>query len=129
MNNIKQNLKVSVKAVVGVTTALMIATALMVSAPAAHADYTANIINGPDMSVGSTGQNVVVLQSLLSELGYVNIPVSVPFGYYGAITQAGVQRYQASLNVSPVSGYFGQDTKNSMYSNFAAHGYLSLLGW
>lgn len=66
-----------------------------------------NIITGNDMSLGTSNQNVVVLQGLLTELGYLNVPAGVPFGYYGSLTQSAVASYQSRMNVNSSTGYFG----------------------
>lgn len=102
---------------------------LGVSATYTNAAVSPNILIGQDMTVGSTGQGVAVLQSLLSELGYLSVPAGVPFGYFGSLTQNAVARYQAAMNVSPAAGYFGPITKASMRSDFSSHGWLRLLGW
>jgi len=102
--------------------------AILLSASLARAEYP-NIIIGQDLTVGSTGQNVVVLQGLMTELGFLNVPSGIAFGYYGGLTRDAVSRYQSSMNVSPAVGYFGPVTKTSMHSDFAGHGYLSMLHW
>jgi len=106
----------------------VIAMAMTLSATLAHAE-SPNILVGSDLTVGSSGQDVVVLQGLLSELGYLSIPAGISQGYYGALTQSALGRYQASLNVSPSAGYFGPVTKVAMHQAFAPRGWLSLLGW
>jgi peptidoglycan hydrolase-like protein with peptidoglycan-binding domain len=113
-----------------ISTGLMLSLALafLVSVPSADA-YVQNITVAGDMTVGSTGTNVAVLQSLMSELGYLSVPIGVPFGYFGSLTQSAVARYQAAQGVSPTAGYFGPITKVSMHNQFAAHNWLVLLGW
>jgi peptidoglycan hydrolase-like protein with peptidoglycan-binding domain len=88
-----------------------------------------NILVGPDLSIGSSNGNVVVLQGLLSELGYLNIPIGVPLGYYGGITKNAVEKYQSALSVSPTEGYYGGVTKNAMRSHLESEDWLDLLGW
>lgn len=88
-----------------------------------------NIVVGSDLTIGSTGQSVVVLQGLLSELGYLNVPAGIPFGYYGPLTRSAVAKYQAAQNVAPAVGYFGPLTKVGMHSHFASRNWLGLLGW
>jgi peptidoglycan hydrolase-like protein with peptidoglycan-binding domain len=101
---------------------------MFVSVPQASA-YEQNILVGQDLTIGSTGQSVVVLQGLLSELGYLNIPLGVPQGYFGAMTRDAVSKYQAARSVTPTAGYFGPITKVAMHQEFAAHNWLALLGW
>lgn len=88
-----------------------------------------NILVGSDMTIGSTGSGVVVLQGLLAEQGYLTVPMGVPLGYYGSLTRDAVARYQASRGVSPTAGYFGPATRDAMETHFASRGWLSLLGW
>ncbi len=88
-----------------------------------------NILSGRDMTIGSTGQDVVVLQGLLSELGYLEVPRGVPLGYFGQLTQGALARYQSAQGVFPASGYFGPLTKIAMHSHFNSQNWLSLLGW
>jgi peptidoglycan hydrolase-like protein with peptidoglycan-binding domain len=110
------------------TTAFVLALAFFAYAPKAHAE-SPNILVGQNMAVGSSGQGVVVLQSLLSELGYLKVPAGIPFGYYGSLTANAVGRYQADLNVYPTAGSYGPLTKIAMYSNLANHNWLTPLGW
>ncbi len=91
--------------------------------------YFPNITIGRDLTVGSTGQDVVVLQGLLSEMGYLEVPLGVPLGYYGKLTQSAVARYQEVQGVYPSSGYYGSATKSAMRSHFNLRGWLTLLGW
>ncbi len=116
---------VSLKASVGFITAVIMMTSFVSVAKA----ESPNILVGSDLTVGSTGRGVVVLQGLLSEMGYLNIPVGISPGYYGALTQNAVARYQASISVSPSVGYFGPVTKIAMHGDYAPRGWLRLLGW
>lgn len=104
-----------------------LALALLISVPKTQA-FEVNITAGPDMTIGSTGQSVAVLQGLLAERGFLNIG-NIPLGYYGPMTRDAVAKYQASRGVSPAAGYFGPLTKISMRQEFAAHNWLVLLGW
>lgn len=56
------------------------------------------------LTVGSKGAEVMCLQSRLIEAGHLTL--SVPTGYFGSLTKAGVMRWQASKNVA-ATGYFG----------------------
>ncbi len=104
------------------------ALTMLVSVPFAQAE-SPNILVGPDLALGSTGPSVVVLQGLLSELGYLNVPVHVPLGHFGPMTRDALAKYQVAQNVSPAAGYFGPVTKNAMRAHFASQAWLSLLGW
>lgn len=107
---------------------LGLALTMLVSVPQAQA-YEVNVLTGGDLTVGSTGQGVAVLQGLLAERGFLNMPYNIPLGYYGSMTRDAVARYQASRGVVPAVGYFGPITKISMHQEFAAHNWLALLGW
>ncbi len=112
----------------GIGAMFVLVFAFAVSGSIAHASST-NILVGQDLTIGSTNENVVVLQGLLSELGYLNIPQGIPLGYYGGITKSALARYQTNLSVAPAVGYFGPVTKVAIHDDFASHGYLKVLGW
>ena len=127
MTNTINYLKLSTGVLIS-TGIIVFAMTMLVSAPQAKAEYP-NILAGQNMTMGSTGQDVVVLQGLMSELGYLSVPRGVPFGYYGSLTRDAVARYQSSTNVSPAVGYYGPLTKVSMYNDFSNRGWLKLLQW
>jgi peptidoglycan hydrolase-like protein with peptidoglycan-binding domain len=102
---------------------------MFIFVPKSYAAEYPNIIMGQNMTVGSTGQGVVVLQGLMSELGFLNVPDGIPFGYYGGMTRDAVAKYQSSTYVTPAVGYYGPVTKSSMYNDFSNHGWLGMLGW
>src|SRR3989344_834042 len=60
-----------------------------------------------DLTVGSTGAEVTALQQVLVSGGYLVMPVGVPMGYFGSLTQAAVAKWQAANGVSPAAGYWG----------------------
>ena len=107
---------------------LVVVASTSISPQKARAE-SPNIIMGSDLSIGSSGPSVVVLQGLLSEMGYLNIPENVPFGYFGPLTRSAVAQYQSALGVSPAVGYFGPVTKTAMHNHFASRGWLALLNW
>jgi len=110
-----------------VGTSLALALVSVTAIPFAQADT--NILVGSNLTIGSTGQNVVVLQGLLSELGYLNIPAGISMGYFGSMTKSSLARYQQAQNVTPSVGYFGPVTKVAMHKDFSSHNWLALLGW
>lgn len=117
------------KIVSGSGVAIALALTMLIGASQAKAFSPPNILVGENMTLGSTGQDVAMLQGLLSEFGYLNVPAGIPLGYYGAMTKDAVARYQASLFVFPTAGYFGPATKIAMHKDFAPRGWLTLLGW
>jgi peptidoglycan hydrolase-like protein with peptidoglycan-binding domain len=70
--------------------------------------------SAPDMTVGSTGANVVELQDYLIGKGLLTMPAGVSKGYFGSLTQSALAAYQMSMGISPASGYFGPITRGSI---------------
>jgi hypothetical protein len=66
-----------------------------------------------DLTIGSTGSDVVELQTVLEDLGYLTIPAGVSKGYFGALTQSALASMQAAEGISPASGYFGPITRSA----------------
>ncbi len=97
-----------------------------IGTPSLRADAI-DVFSGRDLYQGTTGTDVMYLQALLSEQGYLNVPVGVPLGYFGSLTQSALARYQASIGVSPALGYFGPVTKARMSKVFLDRGWLALL--
>lgn len=64
-----------------------------------------------NLTLGSTGSDVVALQTMLVSKGYLVMPSGVPMGYFGALTQSAVVKFQIANKVSPTSGYFGPLTR------------------
>jgi peptidoglycan hydrolase-like protein with peptidoglycan-binding domain len=126
MKKVQRFLTVSSILLSGVS--LVFALTFCIAAPSAHAE-SPDVLAGQNMSIGSSGPSVVVLQGLLSELGYLHIPAGTSAGYYGSLTAQAVGRYQAALNVYPTAGNYGPLTKVAMHTDFSAHGWLKLLGW
>lgn len=126
MKKVKNYFKASAGVIVG--TGMMLAMTMSFFVPKAEAS-TLNILVQEDLMVGSKGDNVTVLQGLLSELGYLSVPSGIPLGYFGSLTKVAVLNYQHAQNVLPADGYFGAATKSAMRVHFAVHGWLALLGW
>jgi len=127
MNTITQ-LIISSRVLTGSLFALAFVAGAVIVAPQAHA-ATQDITVSENLTVGMAGASVVTLQALLSEMGYLNVPTGVPFGYYGSLTKNAVARYQANLNVVPAVGYYGPITKVALFNDFSSHGWTRLLGW
>lgn len=64
-----------------------------------------------DLTLGSTGPDVVALQGVLTSGGYLTIPAGVAPGYFGALTQAAVAKWQAAVGIAPAAGYVGPITR------------------
>lgn len=65
-----------------------------------------------DLELGSSGPDVVALQSHLIAEGYLDL--STPTDQFGPLTQAALIRYQSAKGISPASGYYGPLTRASM---------------
>jgi hypothetical protein len=89
--------------------AVVIALAI-VAVPAVDAAYTR------DLTIGSSGSDVAELQTFLVSKGFLVMPVGVTPGYFGALTQAALARYQAANGIVPPAGYFGPLTRASVAS-------------
>ncbi len=77
---------------------LAFAFSMLAAAGTAHAEpITSNL------TVGSTGSQVLTLQGILVAGGYLHV---APTGYFGLLTKAAVAAWQASVGL-PSTGYFG----------------------
>ena len=75
-----------------------------------------------DQTLGSTGAEVVSLQTYLESKGFLTIPAGVSKGYFGPLTQSALAAYQASMGISPAVGYFGPITRANVTSNCTVSG-------
>ena len=65
-----------------------------------------------NLTVGSTGQDVVALQTWLVANNYLTMPGGVAMGYFGSLTKSGVARYQVAAGiVNPGTGFVGPLTR------------------
>jgi Putative peptidoglycan binding domain len=82
---------------------------------------------GRDLTIGSSGADVLALQQFLNQNGYP-VASSGPGSageetdYFGPLTQAALAQWQAANNISPAAGYYGPVTraKISLSSNTSA---------
>lgn len=56
------------------------------------------------ISFGQSSPEVTALQRVLVQLGYLKMPVGVPFGYYGNLTKQAVLAFQIASNIVPNNG-------------------------
>ncbi len=75
--------------------------ALQGGSAGASATFTMNL------TVGSTGSEVVALQQVLVAGGYLTMPAGVAMGTFGPLTKAAVAAWQAANGVTPAAGYWG----------------------
>ena len=64
-----------------------------------------------NLTIGSTGADVVALQNWLVAKGYLTMPVGVAPGYFGKLTASAVAKYQMAKGITPAAGYFGPITR------------------
>ena len=81
----------------------MPATPAVPAAPAA-VTYTRNL------ALGSRGDDVSALQTLLESKGFLVIPAGIAKGYFGALTKNAVRAYQQSVGL-PMVGMVGPQTR------------------
>ena len=65
-----------------------------------------------DLELGSSGPDVVALQSRLISEGYLDLTTATDL--FGPLTQAALIRYQTAKGITPASGYYGALTRASM---------------
>lgn len=65
------------------------------------------------LSSGMKGDDVVVLQTVLIQRGYLSIPAGISKGYFGSLTRTAVMKYQADAGL-PQVGIFGPLTTASL---------------
>ena len=75
-----------------------------------------------DLTVGSTGSNVVDLQRWLVNNEYLTMPVGVSYGYFGSLTRAAVAKFQVANGITPAVGYFGPKTMGVLNAMLATIG-------
>ena len=80
--------------------------ALMAQLSAMSGGASASSAITSDLTVGSTGSQVVALQNSLVSGGYLMMPAGVAPGYFGALTKTAVAKWQAAVGL-PATGYFG----------------------
>lgn len=64
-----------------------------------------------NLTIGSSGSDVVALQTYLESKGYLVMPVGVAKGYFGSLTQSALAKYQSAKGITPAVGYFGPITR------------------
>lgn len=70
-----------------------------------------------DLTIGSTGPDVVALQKYLVKNGFMVMPKGASYGYFGSVTQRAVASYQLKYDINPVRGYFGPKTRAHLNAN------------
>jgi peptidoglycan hydrolase-like protein with peptidoglycan-binding domain len=68
-----------------------------------------------DLTVGSRGEEVAMLQAWLSNAGFLDLGDG-PYGYFGSSTQSALANFQDSVGIVPSVGYFGPITRSYIAS-------------
>ncbi len=121
----------------GIQLSLILLVALIVfsaPAPAFAAAPTAAELNSAftrNLTVGSTGTDVRILQRFLNANGFTiassgNGSPGNESTYFGPATAAALARYQSSVGISPASGYFGPATRSRISSSSGVSGGVTL---
>jgi hypothetical protein len=72
-----------------------------------------------DLKIGSTGEDVLMLQKALQYLGMFPInSIQQPTGYFGGLTRQAVMTFQVAYQISPVSGIVGPLTRAKLNQLF-----------
>lgn len=64
-----------------------------------------------NLTVGSRGAEVTILQNFLVSKGFLTIPNNLAKGYFGSLTKAAVIQYQVASGLSENAGYVGPITR------------------
>lgn len=94
-----------------------VAVALVVTAVAATPASAAGYLFTRDLTVGSTGTDVMNLQLVLNASPATQVATfgagspGMESSYFGALTKAALARFQAAHGVTPASGFFGPITR------------------
>lgn len=64
-----------------------------------------------NLTIGSTGPDVVALQNKLEAGGFLAMPTGTSKGYFGALTKTAVIKFQTTKNISPAAGFVGPLTR------------------
>ena len=81
--------------------------ALMAQLAALQGSSAPSMTFTQNLTLGSTGAEVSSLQQTLVTGGHLVMPAGVAYGYFGALTQAAVAKWQAANGVAPAVGYWG----------------------
>jgi peptidoglycan hydrolase-like protein with peptidoglycan-binding domain len=71
-----------------------------------------------DIQIGNEGSDVVLIQKLLVEKGFLKMPSGSAFGYFGSLTKSAVIAFQKSQGI-PMTGTVGPKTRSALLSGSA----------
>lgn len=64
-----------------------------------------------DLTIGSTGSDVIALQNMLITKGFLTIPQGTAKGYFGGLTEKALAHWQQVNNIAPAQGFFGPKSR------------------
>lgn len=67
----------------------------------------------PNLTIGSRGEQVTLLQTFLESKGFLKMPVGVARGNFGGLTKRAVQAFQKNQGI-PTTGYVGPKTRTAI---------------
>lgn len=77
--------------------------------PIMYWDPTGHKAKGVVLKLGSTGTDVEIIQRLMVQYGYLQMPEGVKYGYYGELTRDAVKKFQTEANID-ANGLVGDET-------------------
>jgi len=105
-SKIKMNMKIKYLSILPIVTVFVLSSTSLAHAQTTGSSYTFT----QNLGVGSTGADVIALQQLLINKGFLT-SVSTPTSYFGSGTQVALAKFQAANGISPASGYAGPKTR------------------
>lgn len=94
-------------------------TAVVALGVVSFAHAQANVAFTQDLTIGSTGSEVVALQQQLVAKGYLVMPAGTAYGYFGNLTKVALANWQAANGISPALGYFGPLSRAAISTSVA----------
>lgn len=83
-----------------------------------------------NLTVGSTGPDVVALQTWLVNNHYLTMPAGVSMGYFGSRTKTAVAAYQVAAGIAnPGTGFVGPLTRTKLNGGGATASACPVTGW
>jgi peptidoglycan hydrolase-like protein with peptidoglycan-binding domain len=104
---------------------LQTAKSMLGSYSAYDAAYSSCYAYTRDLTLGSTGADVVALQEMLEINGYLQLPEGVSKGYFGSATEKALANFQFANGISPADGYFGSMTREWLNTKCSGNGYTA----
>lgn len=80
-------------------------------------DKSQKFIFNRDLTIGSSGADVIQLQKIMVARGYLVMPKNTAYGYFGGLTRSAVIKYQVEYGIKPSVGYFGPITRKHLNSH------------